>query len=177
LVNQLDGAGNSVLHVTIYNLPYLRIQGGSNGIIIDPQEGDIGICVFASRDISNIKTTKTQSPPGSYRQYSFADGMYLGGVLNGTPTQYVQFSTAGIKLHSPVAIVLDAPDIQLNASTVEINGTTSTTITTPTLTINGAVVLNGALSATGDVTAQGTSVHNHKHGGVSTGGSQTGVPV
>jgi len=191
LVNQLDGAGNSVLHVTIYNLPYLRIQGGTNGIIIDPQKGDIGICVFASRDISNIKTTKTQSPPGSYRQYSFADGMYLGGVLNGTPTQYVQFSTAGIKLHSPVAVILDAPDIQLNAASVEINGTTSTTITTPIFRVNGETVLNGSLSqigggaatlsgsmsVAGDVTAQGTSLHSHAHGGVQPGGGQTGAPV
>lgn len=133
LVNQLDGQGNPTPHVTIHNVPYLRLQGGANGIIMDPQKGDIGVCVFASRDISKIKATKKQGNPGSFRQYSFSDGMYLGGMLNGTPTQYVQFSAAGIKIHSPVAVVLDAPDIQLNAATVEINGTTSTTVTTPTL--------------------------------------------
>jgi hypothetical protein len=143
LVNQLDGQGNPTPHVTIHNVPYLRLQGGANGIIMDPQKGDIGVCVFASRDISKIKVTKKQGNPGSFRQYSFSDGMYLGGMLNGTPTQYVQFSAAGIKIHSPVAVVLDAPDIQLNAATVEINGTTSTTVTTPTFTVNGATVLNG----------------------------------
>src|SRR3990172_3773568 len=143
LVNQLDGQGNPTPHVTIHNIPYLRLQGGANGIIMDPQKGDIGVCVFASRDISKIKATKKQGNPGSFRQYSFSDGMYLGGMLNGTPTQYVQFSAAGIKIHSPVAVVLDAPDIQLNAATVEINGTTSTTVTTPTFTVNGNTVLNG----------------------------------
>lgn len=185
LVNQLDGQGNPTPHVTIYNVPYFRLQGGANGVIIDPQKGDIGVAVFASRDISQVKTTRKQGNPGSHRQYSFADGMYLGGMLNGTPTQYVQFSAAGIRIHSPTAIILEAPDIQLNAATVEINGTTSTTVTTPTFTVNGATVLNGTVSQTGggsatfsgDVTAQGTSVHNHRHSGVTAGGSQTGTPV
>ena len=185
LVNQLDGQGNPTPHVTIYNVPYFRLQGGANGIIIDPQKGDIGVAVFASRDISQVKTTKKQGNPGSHRQYSFADGMYLGGMLNGTPTQYIQFSTAGIRIHSPTRVKIDAPDVLIEAQTVEINASTSTTVTTPTFTVNGATVLNGTVSQTGggsatfsgDVTAQGTSVHNHRHSGVTAGGSQTGTPV
>lgn len=194
LVNQLDGQGNPTPHVTIYNVPYFRLQGGANGIIIDPQKGDIGVAVFASRDISQVKTTKKQGNPGSHRQYSFADGMYLGGMLNDTPTQYIQFSTAGIRIHSPTRVKIDAPDVLIEAQTVEINASTSATVTTPTFTVNGATTLNGPLSqgkgsaggacemlgplnVVNDVTAQGTSVHNHKHGGVQTGGGQTGVPV
>jgi len=191
LVNQLDGQGNPTPHVTIYNLPYFRLQGGANGVIIDPQKGDIGVAVFASRDISQVKATRKQGNPGSHRQYSFADGMYLGGMLNGTPTQYVQFSAAGIKIHSPTAVVLEAPDVQILAQTVEINASASATVTTPTFTVNGATVLNGTVSQAGggaatfsgsmtvdgDVTAQGTSVHNHVHGGVQPGGGNTGAPV
>ena len=191
LVNQLDGQGNPTPHVTIYNLPYFRLQGGANGVIIDPQKGDIGVAVFASRDISQVKATRKQGNPGSHRQYSFADGMYLGGMLNGTPTQYVQFSAAGIKIHSPIAVVLEAPDVQILAQTVEINASASATVTTPTFTVNGATVLNGTVSQAGggaatfsgsmtvdgDVTAQGTSVHNHVHGGVQPGGGNTGAPV
>lgn len=191
LVNQLDGAGKPTPHTTIFNLPYFRLQGGANGIIIDPQKGDIGVCVFASRDLSKVKATKKQSNPGSFRQYNFADGLYLGGMLNGTPSQYIQFSNDGIRIHSPTKIKLDAPAILLEAGTIEINGSTSTTITTPTFTVNGATVLNGTISqagggdasfsgsmtVAGDVTAQGTSVHTHKHGGVVAGGAQTGIPV
>ncbi len=194
LVNQIDGLGNPTPHTTIHNVPYFRLQGGANGIIIDPQKGDIGVAVFASRDISKVKSTKKQGNPGSFRQFSFSDGMYLGGMLNGTPTQYVQFSAAGIKIHSPTAVILEAPDIQLQAQTVEINASTSTTVTTPTFTVNGATVLNGPLSqgkgAAGgacemlgplnvinDVVAQGTSVHNHVHGGVQPGSGNTGAPA
>lgn len=199
LVNQLDGQGNPTPHVTIYNVPYFRLQGGANGIIIDPQKGDIGVAVFASRDISQVKTTKKQGNPGSHRQYSFADGMYLGGMLNGTPTQYIQFSTAGIRIHSPTRVKIDAPDVLIEAQTVEINASTSTTVTTPTFTVNGNTVLNGTLNAGGDaggsasfsgtmhvvqdvtvdadVVASGTSLHNHVHGGVQPGGGNTGAPV
>jgi hypothetical protein len=102
LVNQLDSAGNQVPHTTLYNLPYMRIQGGSNAIILDPQAGDIGVAVFASRDISKVKSTQAQANPGSARQYDFSDGLYLGGMLNATPTQYIQFSeTSGINIVSP----------------------------------------------------------------------------
>lgn len=203
LVNQLDGAGNPTPHVTIFNVPYFRLQGGKNAIIIDPEKGDIGVAVFASRDITKVKGTKAQANPGSFRQYSFADALYLGGMLNATPTQYVQFSTAGIRIHSPVQIKLDAPDILLEAQTVEINASTSTTITTPIFTVNGDTVHNGdstnngfttlagglaqtgggaatfsgSMDVTGDVTAQGTSVHTHVHGGIVPGGGTTSPPT
>ena len=187
LVNQLDGQGNPTPHVTIYNLPYFRLQGGDNGVIIDPQKGDIGAAVFASRDISQVKSTKKQGNPGSHRQYSFADGMYLGGMLNGTPTQYIQFSAAGIRIHSPTRVKIDAPVVEIIAGT-------STTITTPIFTVNGATVLNGPLTqgkgdaggacemlgplhVVNDVVGQGTSLHNHVHGGVVPGGGNTGAPV
>lgn len=203
LVNQLDAAGNPTPHVTIFNVPYFRLQGGKNAIIIDPEPGDIGVAVFASRDITKVKATKGAANPGSFRQYSFADGLYLGGMLNAVPTQYVQFSTAGIRIHSPTQIKLDAPDIRLEADTVEIecqtftmDASASATVTTPTFTVNGNTVINGnttmaggvaqtgggsasfsgSMAVVGDVTAQGTSVHTHTHGGVQPGPGNTGAP-
>lgn len=122
LVNQVDGAGNPTPHVTIFNIPYFRLQGGANAIVLDPQVGDIGICIFASRDISKVKVTKKQANPGSFRKYSFADGLYLGGYLNGTPSQYVQFSTAGIRIHSPTLVKLDAPSVEVTSTTFTHNG-------------------------------------------------------
>lgn len=190
MVDQIDGLGVPVPHVTLFNIPYFRAQGGQNAIILDPQAGDIGICVFASRDISKVKSSKKSSPPDSLRQFSYSDGLYIGGVLNGQPTQYVQFSTAGIKIHSPTAVILEAPDVQILAQTVEINATSSTTVTTPTFTVNGNSVLNGSVSQTGggnasfsgsvdvvgDVVADSISLTTHPHGGVQTGGGSTGGP-
>lgn len=170
MVNQVDAAGNPTPHVTIFNVPYFRLQGGSNAVIIDPEPGDIGVAIFASRDITKIKATRAAGNPGSMRQYSFSDALYLGGMLNAAPAQYVQFGASGIRIHSPTQIKLDAPDIVLQAPTVEINASTSMTVTTPIFTVNGAIAQSGGaasfagpVTVAGDLTAQGTSVHTHIH--------------
>jgi hypothetical protein len=154
LVNQVDGNGNPTPHVTIYNIPYLRIQGGTNAIIIDPQVGDIGIAVFTSRDISKVKSTKAQANPGSGRMYDFADGLYLGGVLNGTPQQFVCFSTTGIEINSPTKITLTAPEID----------------------INGQVQVSQGINATDDIIGAGISLQTHTHTSESPG-SPTSAPI
>jgi hypothetical protein len=191
MVDQVAADGTSVPHATIFNLPYSRVQGGTNAIIIDPQVGDIGVAVFASRDISRVKNTRASGLPGSYRKYSFSDGMYLFGIINNAPTQYIQFVSGGIVIHSPTAVTVEAPVATINA-------TTSATVTTPTMTVNGALTVNGlttinggmaqtgagnnanfagSITVTGDVTASGKSLATHKHGGVTVGGGQTGTPV
>jgi hypothetical protein len=164
LVNQMTGERQSVPHGTIYSVPYLRIQGGAHAVILDPQAGDIGLCGFCSRDISSVKASKAAANPGSYRMFDWADGVYIFGCLNGTPTQYVQFVAGGMNLVSPTEITLQAPNVTVNAST-------ALTVTSPTAGFSGAV------TATDDVTGQTKSLHNHTHGGVTTGSGTTGPPT
>lgn len=155
MVNMVDSSGQAVAYPILYNVPYMRIQGGANAVILDPKAGDIGILSFASRDISKVKNSKVQNNPDSERTFDLADGLYLGGILNAAPSQYVRFSDSGIELVSP----------------------TKVTITSPSMVLNGAVTLNGGMTATGDVTASGISLATHKHGGVMSGPSQTSPPV
>ena len=116
LVNQISGQRVGKPHTTMYGLPYLRIQGGANAVIIDPQPGDIGIAVFSSRDITKVKSTKAQANPGSFRMHDFSDGMYLGGLLNAVPTQFLQFTDSGVNIVSPNAVTVKAPEVNANAS-------------------------------------------------------------
>ena len=153
LPNQISGQMVATPHLTMYGLPYLRIQGGSNAVIMDPQPGDIGIAVFASRDITNVKSTKAQANPATFRTHDFADGMYLGGLLNGVPSQYIQFTDTGINIVSP----------------------TQVTITAPTIALDGAVTMSQSLTVTGEV--NGINVATHVHGGVTTGSEETGAPI
>lgn len=111
LVNQVDGDGNPTPHSTIHSVPYVRLQGGANAVIIDPQPSDIGVAVFASQDITKVKNTKGQANPGSFRVFDWGDAMYIGGALNGVPTQYVQFTAAGINIVSPNAVTITAPHV------------------------------------------------------------------
>ena len=154
LVNQLDGQRNTVPHGTVFGLPYVRLQGGANAVILDPQVGDIGIAVIADRDISAVKASKAQANPGSMRRGSFADGLYIGGVLNGAPAQVVRFAADGIHVTSPTAVHITAPSI---ASAGDWQHT-------------------GTITASVDVIAGGVSGKMHTHGGVSSGGANTAGP-
>lgn len=127
MVNQMaagpNGTRTAVPHGTIYGVPFFRLQGGASAIVCDPVVGDIGLCAFASRDISSVKATKAVANPGSQRIYDWSDGLYLGGYINGTPTQYIQMlaAGAGIKLHSAGTITLDAPASEVTG-TLKIDG-------------------------------------------------------
>lgn len=155
LVNQMSGDRIPTPHGIIYNVPYFRLQGGTNAVILDPQVGDIGMCGFASRDISTVKATKDQANPGSFRQYDWADGLYFGGMLNGTPEQYVRFSDSSVEIVSPIGVRIQAPSIELD----------------------GPVTATDTITATGDVTGAGVSLETHVHGGVTPGGGNTGPPA
>ena len=113
LVGQLDGRGKHVDHGTIYNVPYLRIQGGQNAIIIDPAVGDIGIAVFCDRDISGVKRDRRTAPPASSRKHDMSDAIYLHSVLSAAPSQYIRFHAGGIEIN--------APSVTINGATA-ING-------------------------------------------------------
>lgn len=106
LVDMVDGQGNTVQHGAISNVPYFRLQGGTNAVIVDPSPGDIGMACFCSRDISAVKSVKDAAPPGSWRSHDFSDALYLGGFLNGTPTSYIQITDVGILVHNTSGVKL-----------------------------------------------------------------------
>lgn len=155
LVNQMvagpNGTRTAVPHGTIYDIPFFRLQGGNSAFICDPVVGDIGKCAFASRDISSVKANKDVANPGSLRVYDWSDGLYLGGYINGTPTQYIQMlaGAAGILIH---------------ASATEISGT---------LKVDGTTHLVGDVTADGAIHAATLHAANGFTGTFATGDSRT----
>ncbi len=167
LVQQVAADGSLVAQPLLYQLPYFRLQGGSSAVILDPAEGDIGIAIFAGHDITNVKATAAEAGPGSYRRFDLADGLYMGGFVNGLPNQYVQFlpNGAGINLVSPTQITAQAPKIYLNGDVYQSGGS-----------LNAATVVNTPqVNASTDVSVAGLSVINHTHGGVQPGSGNSGA--
>lgn len=125
LVNQTDSAGNPYPHTTIYNVPYFRLGSvAGNGIILDPAPGDIGLCCFASRDLTSVIANQASANPGSNRKYDYSDALYVGLMVGGgTPTQYVRFSASGVEIVSPTQITIKAPTITLEGNVNQIDGT------------------------------------------------------
>lgn len=162
MVNQLDGYGDSVPHGVIFNVPYMRIQGGANAVIIDPKVGDIGIACFASHDISAVKANRDISNPGSLRRFDMADAIYIGGILNGTPVNYVMISDDEITLKHSTKVIIDAP-------AGEINTPEGLVIVGPVSQSGGDVTIADDLDVYGeatvalDVTIDGVSFNNHVH--------------
>jgi hypothetical protein len=138
LVNQLDGDNNAVPHNVVHQLPYFRVQGGTDAMILDPKVGDLGLAIFADKDISSVKANKAASNPGSFRRGDMADGLYMGGFLNGTPTQFVRFSTSGIDIVSPSKVTVTAPNVEVDAQTATVNAGTSAAITSPSITLGAS---------------------------------------
>jgi hypothetical protein len=143
MVNQIDGSGNATPHGQINGIPVWMMYGAGSAVKITPAVGDIGLLIISDRDISSVKSNAAVSNPGSRRVFDFADGVYLGGVLNAPATQSIVMNSAGI------------------------------TITSATVTINATNIVT-----TGLLTNNGHAVGStHVHGGVSTGGSDTGTPI
>lgn len=112
----IDAQNNAYERGVINNIPFFRLQGGINGIICDPQVGDIGLAVFCERDISMVKRNKVQSPPSSKRQYDLNDAVYIGGFLNNTPQQYIQFTDTGVNIKT-------IGDVNINGMVIKKDGT------------------------------------------------------
>lgn len=156
MVSQVDGAGNAVPHGVVHGMPVWRVQGGTSALIVAPAVGDIGVALFASTDISGVKRAKAPTTPGSARRFDWADGVYLGGVLNAAPTQLIRMDADGITITAVGPIVINAPD---------------------GATLNGDLTVSGKITTGAGSIFNGKAFDTHKHSGVTTGGGQTGNPV
>lgn len=101
LVTQRDRTGAMIDNGTIHNAPVWRLQRGSSAVIMDPVVGDIGLALICDKDTTIARANRKQSLPGSFRAHSRSDAIYLGGCLNGQPSEFIEFTGTGINIKSP----------------------------------------------------------------------------
>lgn len=145
LIEDVDTNGAVIEQSPIYNVPYLRLQGGVSAVILDPAVGDIGLAVFAERDATALATTLQAGPAATQRSHSSADGFYFGGFLNGAPTQWIKFLAggAGIDINTPGNLTLEAA-----GSITMSSGGTTTVNAQGGFVVNANMTLNGTMSGT-----------------------------
>lgn len=181
LVQQIDGNGQLTSQAKIYAVPYRAMLFGKNAVVADPAVDDVGVMVCADRDISAVKETHQEGPPGSLRQYDQADGIYLGGLFGADPEQYVKFTDNGMELH----------DKNSNSLVSSSTGW----LFTGKVTFQQDVVMNAGLGLQGNITDDGGGIYTgdfvtsgkvqsgtiilgtHKHTGVTTGGGTSRGPT
>lgn len=122
LVQQIDGSNNVYPMGKIINVPYLRVQGGSNAIVIDPQVGDVGLCGFCERDISIVKRTGELSAPDTRRKYDINSAVYMFTMMSGAPTQYIHFKSSGIDIKSTGIVNINGLNILPDGTLVTKDG-------------------------------------------------------
>lgn len=92
----------------------------------------------------------------------------------------VQFDSRGAYAWlTPTGLVVDAAGGNVtiqNAVHVHVTASADITLTAPTVAVQGNLTVSGATTGTGAGVFQGTNVHTHTHGGVTTGGGNTGAP-
>lgn len=148
LVYQVNGDNEIMKQEPIYGVPYCRQQAGMNGIILKPQIGDLGVVVYARRDISSVISSGGENVPDTRRFLSENDAIYLCSIASimSPPTRFIEFTDSGISI---------TPNTKL--------------------TINGDVEVTGTVTAQ-DCISGTISGKTHTHSGVTSGGDSTGAP-
>lgn len=116
----------------------VQIDGGGGIFISFPlQTGDLGWVEANDRDISLFLQTYNSTTPNTYRKWNFADAKFTPDVMKG----YI------INVEDSGAAVISTLDGTIRISVSE----TGVTITSPIVTIDGAISLSGGITAPGGI--------------------------
>lgn len=170
-------------------VPVINFLGGSSSIQMPLAVGDYAVLFVVERCFDEWYAGNDFKPPLEARVHDYSDCIALVGLKNmqgelDIPTVITMLGDTYQKgNYEHLGDRTQTGDYTLTGD-FTINGQT---IKNGNLTVNGNITINGggggAINATGctinlsggDVIADGISLKNHKHGGVQSGGSLTGV--
>ena len=113
----------------ITNVPICQIKGGSSGIIIQYNVGDIVLCGAIQRDITVFKKAWrviTAQKPSSLRKFDLSDVVIICSLDNAQATQnYIKVTDTGITIQATSDITINTTNnAVINARKVLIGGAT-----------------------------------------------------
>lgn len=192
LVSQVDGEGNALPMVPIPRMPHFRLQAGIAAIVLDPVPGDIGIASFLKADSSGVGPDSTEPQrPASWRFFDTADGVLAMSVSNKAPQVWIELrQDQTVTIHAPKGVTIETEDsVTLQAKSVDVNAAQAVNLNTPLVTVAGSIQQTGSMGGGGpssfkgglsneggEISSNGVTLETHTHGGVQTGGGNTGAP-
>ncbi|WP_242349264.1 hypothetical protein [Mucispirillum schaedleri] len=123
LIVQIDADNNKIELSEIFEIPYFRYSAGRTAVKLDPVAGDIGVLIIFKSDSNNIKTgDNSQILPNTFLNYPLYSGIYIGGMLNNDPENYIEIKDDSITINANKKIVINCQTAEINAdSEVNIN--------------------------------------------------------
>lgn len=188
-IMMVNTADQTVERAQIASIPVFQISGGGCILNFNLKPGDLGWIKANDRDISLFLQSFKASGPNTFRQHKFSDAVFFPDVMRGYTindedaenavlqtldgTQRVSIWPDQVKVTSNNKIIMDAPEIVLDAPLTTITGNLTMGDGTKTATFNGDMLVSGDV-----VAGAGTiSLTAHVHSGVQPGGGNTGAPV
>lgn len=191
LIKQLTTTGELVSRQQVASIPVFQIGGGDFILNFPLNPGDLGWIKAADRDISLFLQSYEETGPNSLTLHSFDNSVFFPDVMRGFTIDAEDASNVvlqtldgscrvaiwsdRVKVTAPL-IVLDAPDTHVTGN-LRVDGNISGGDDgSGNMTVNGNITVTGNVTADGEVTAAGIDLSTHTHGGVQSGGSNTGAP-
>ena len=140
--------------------------------MFDPRDCIAMPCMFP-KPLSPANPAKHKNP------HSASDVVLVHNIGKANEVEIRLLKSGDVVINCPGIVTVNSPQTVVNSDTATVNAET---------TINGNTVINGTLTVSVSVaspivaagtslTVQGKQMHNHIHGGVDTGPSNTGVPI
>lgn len=160
-------------------------QAGAGGFVISfpVNTGDLGWLKAADTDISLFLSSYSQAAPNTEITHDFSSSVFIPDSFMSNVTinsednanLVIQTNDGTVRVAIwPDKVKITAPSVVLDTATTTCTGNL---VVDGTIDSTGNVTAHANLSVTGTSTVGGISFSAHRHGGVQTGGGNTGTPI
>ncbi len=176
LIAQIDADNNKIELPEIFEIPYFRYSAGNTAVRLNPVAGDIGVLIVFKSDSSNIKTgNNSQILPNSFLNYPLYSGIYIGGMLNNEPENYIEIKDDNITINANQKVVINCQNAEVNADenillkcqTAEINAESEVNINSSKINLGE----NASLALINEKITDALNQHTHNY--INTAGAPT----
>lgn len=169
--------GEDIVLPVFAEVPLINLQGGTSYLHMPVAVGDYGLVFFTERSFDRWYAGTDEVRPPELRMHDYSDGFAIVGVNNQAGALVIPdvINMIGDALvsgdHDRQGDTMHTGDYILTGEMI-INGN---------LTVNGNITCSGTLTVPNIVASTGATIGgipfgSHTHGGVQTGGGNTGGP-